>query len=92
MSRFWGIMARKTLEEAKDAILQFAAHKGRPIVIGEAAIMLGAWSLSETEELMREMVDEKTLRPTTKEEGRRFSTSFGFVRCRDPHGSKEPKT
>ena len=69
---------RKTRDEAKTAILKVAPKEGRPLLIGEASLMLGAWSLAETEEIIQEMVSEGSIREATPQEARRFGCSWGY--------------
>ena len=73
---------RKTPEEAKVAVMDLASRHHRPIMIGEASVMLGTWSLEETESLILELVEEGRLRETTKEECWNFGCSQGYLRCK----------
>ena len=73
---------RKTPEEAKAAVMELAKRHHRPIMIGEASVMLGTWSLEETESLMGELVEEGRLRKTTEKECWDFGCSLGYVRCK----------
>lgn len=73
----------KTREEAKEAILRLADKKeGRPFLVGEASLMLGSWSLRETEALIEEMVGEGLIREATKDESWHFDCPFGYLRCK----------
>jgi len=73
----------KDIDRAKERVLRFAKDWDRPIMIGEVSVMLGVWSLDETEELLNEMVDDdKTLRKITPKEARRFRRNHGYLRCK----------
>lgn len=69
-------------DEAKKKVLQSAGNRDRPILIGEVSVMLGAWSLTETEDLLKDMVDDGSLREITPKEARRFSRTHGYLRCK----------
>lgn len=74
-------MKRPPKEEQKASVLAFAKLRApRPILIGQAAVLLGWWAtLPETEALLEEMVKEGTLRRPTKREYREYGVRFGYI-------------
>jgi hypothetical protein len=56
----------KIEDKAKAHLLAYLDRKKMPLLIGEAALELGAlWSLKDTEALLDRMVVEGTIRQTT---------------------------
>lgn len=74
---------RKTPEEAKAVVLNLASRHHRPILIGEVSVMLGTWSLEETEQLINEMVEDGDLRKINAKEAWKFGRETGYLRRKD---------
>lgn len=74
---------KQSREEAKKTILRHAERREHPVLVGEAALVLGPlWSLTEVESLISEMVREGGIRPITEEEKARWDLRHGYTRCK----------
>lgn len=88
-------MSKKpTPEEARKKVLELAYRREKPLLVGEASISISPlWSLSETLDLLWEMVDRGELRPATiyeysKWDIRKESDAFLDAGVKEPHGSQ----
>jgi hypothetical protein len=67
-------------DEAKQTILSMVTLSQKPLLIGVAAMRLGyCWSLTETEDLFQELLDEGRIRAISKDEMVRYDLRDGFV-------------
>jgi hypothetical protein len=66
--------------DAKQALMGMVSVASRPLLIGVAAVRLGAlWSLEETENLFHDLVDEGRIRLISKAEQDEHGLHEGYV-------------